>query len=61
MSNKALKPCPFCGGDAYIAVTFDQFHIDCHHSRNCIAAPNTWLRHSDKSIEKQIKLWNKRK
>ena len=61
MSNEALKPCPFCGGRAYIADTFNQYHIDCYHNKNCIAAPNTWLRHSGLSLSKQIKLWNKRK
>lgn len=61
MANEALKSCPFCGGDAYIANSFNQFYIDCHHNKNCIAAPNTWLRHSGLSLSKQIKIWNKRK
>ena len=57
MSNEALKPCPFCGGRAYIANSFNQYHIDCYHNKNCIAAPNTWLRHSGLSLSKQIKLY----
>ena len=56
MLNEALKPCPFCGGRAYIADSFNQYHIDCYHNKNCIAAPNTWLRHSGLSLSKQIKL-----
>ena len=44
MGNKVyLEPCPFCGGNAYIAETMNKLHIDCNHTNNCMLAPNTWL------------------
>ena len=51
---KELKPCPFCGGTAYIKVMLGNFYIDCFHTKKCLVKPNTWLS-SDNKIEKQIK------
>ena len=56
-----LKPCPFCGAEAYIEVCLDQEYVRCDHKRNCIVCPNTWLKSSDFSIRKQINAWNRRK
>ena len=55
-----LKPCPFCGGQAYIDVRMDHEYVRCEHKKNCLVKPNTWLQ-SDTSIRKQINAWNRRK
>lgn len=54
-----LKPCPFCGGKAYID-TFGGFHVDAFHAKNCIVKPNTFLTMHSASIKKQIAAWNRR-
>lgn len=58
LSNVTLKPCPFCGGEAYISMHLKP-HIECFHKRNCKIRPNTWLM-SSYSLRKQIKAWNQR-
>ena len=58
LSNITLKPCPFCGGEAYISMHLKP-HIECFHKRNCKIRPNTWLM-SSYSLRKQIKAWNQR-
>ena len=58
-SRVYLKPCPFCGGEAYIAETFNKLHIDCNHTASCGMTINTWLI-SDKDLQEQIKIWNTR-
>jgi hypothetical protein len=55
-----LKPCPFCGGEAYIRVTLKTPYIDAFHKKNCMVKPNTWLFAGHKDIEKQAKAWNRR-
>lgn len=54
-----LKPCPFCGGEAVIRVSFEKEYIRPIHKRGCVIEPNTWLQ-SSLPIKKQIKLWNTR-
>lgn len=54
-----LKPCPFCGGEAEIAVLMGTRYINANHKRNCIIKPDTWLQ-SSMPIKKQIKAWNRR-
>lgn len=58
-SNIILKPCPFCGGAAYVALTLGSLHIACNHDGSCGPRPSTWF-DSDKSIYTQIKIWNQR-
>ena len=58
LSNITLKPCPFCGGEAYVSMHLKP-HIECFHKRNCKIRPNTWLM-SSYSLRKQIKAWNQR-
>ena len=54
-----LKPCPYCGGEAFIREQFGNFYITANHKKNCLVSPNTWLM-SNKNIKKQIKSWNMR-
>lgn len=61
MRKSALKPCPFCGGEAVIVEALERLHIDCHHKKDCPATPNTWFKTSKWGIEKQIRKWNNRK
>lgn len=56
---KDLKPCPFCGGKAFITILLDRPYIDCFHTKKCLMKPNTWLL-SCESIKKQTKAWNQR-
>lgn len=58
-SKVFLKPCPFCGGEAYIAETMNKLHIDCNHTKDCGMTINTWLI-SGRSLQEQIKIWNTR-
>lgn len=60
MGNKVyLKPCPFCGGDAYIAQQMNHLFIDCNHTKNCMLTPSTWLI-SSIDLQEQIEYWNTR-
>ena len=54
-----LKPCPFCGGKAYIDVLLGKQYVQCFHKKSCLIRPDTWLI-SENSIKKQIKAWNRR-
>ena len=58
LSKIKLKPCPFCGGEAYISMQLRP-HIECFHKRSCRMQPNTWLI-SLEPLKKQIKAWNMR-
>lgn len=55
-----IKPCPYCGGAAYIDITMSMAYIDAHHTKQCLMRPNTWLL-CHKSMKKQINAWNARK
>lgn len=55
-----LKPCPFCGGKAYIAELGGNFYIDAFHKKNCLVKPDTYLLSIKTPIKKHIKAWNKR-
>ena len=57
--SEELKPCPFCGGEAYIRILMGSKYIDCHHSKECAMMTNSWLI-SSKPLKKQIKAWNRR-
>lgn len=54
-----LKPCPFCGGKAFITTSFGRPYIDAFHTRKCLIKPDTFLI-SSKSLNRQIKAWNRR-
>lgn len=55
-----LKPCPYCGGKAYIDTFSGNWHIEAFHKKDCIVRPNTFLGSSNHSIAKQVKAWNRR-
>ena len=55
-----LKPCPYCGGSAYIEVfPTGTPYISAHHAEKCEMKPDTFLK-SALSLKKQIKAWNQR-
>ena len=55
-----LKPCPCCGGSAFIDILMGHQYIRAHHSRRCKMKPSTWLM-SNERLGKQIRAWNMRK
>lgn len=59
MSEPILRPCPYCGGMAYVAMNFGSSYITCKHRRKCIMKPDTWLE-SNLPLKAQIKVWNMR-
>lgn len=60
MKLPELKPCPYCGGSAYIDILQGNQYINAHHSKKCLMRPDTWLMSSN-PLTKQIKAWNMRK
>ena len=54
-----LKPCPHCGGEAFLRIRDNHIYIDCFHKDDCLIKPDTWLQ-SAESIRKQMKAWNRR-
>lgn len=60
-SIECPKPCPFCGGESYIA--FNKLnntpYITCFHSKRCLMKPDTWLIATE-SLNTQLKAWNLR-
>ncbi len=56
---KEIKPCPFCGGSAYINHSLNSIYIECYHTKYCVARPNTWF-NSSEDIYTQINKWNRR-
>ena len=55
-----LKPCPFCGGEAYVSAINDTEYVRCNHKKNCIVKPDTWLSALNVSLRKQVNAWNRR-
>ena len=56
-----LKPCPFCGGKAYIDVFMNHEYVACNHRKNCLLEPDFSIDFNSWSIRKQINAWNRRK
>lgn len=59
MCEPILRPCPYCGGMAYVAKEMNIKYITCNHKRKCRVKPDTWLQ-AEKSLSWQIKAWNMR-
>lgn len=55
-----LKPCPFCGGVAFIDVFMDTEFVNVEHHPHCLAKPTTWVAaYGDEvPLKMQIKNWN---
>lgn len=61
MKTHDLKPCPFCGGEAYICKENIPYHptlyaVDCGNDK-CLVDPSTEF-YEDK--EEAIEAWNRR-
>lgn len=54
-----LKPCPFCGGEASIAVLYGLFAVGCNSGSNC---PGNIEKCAPMYFEKETakEYWNKR-
>ena len=55
------EPCPFCGGESYIAFSKldGKPYITSFHSKKCLMKPDTWLIATE-SLNTQLKAWNMR-
>lgn len=57
--SEELKPCPWCGVKPDIQEIGGSLFISCKNPK-CFMRPDTWLTKGNHSINKQIKLWNRR-
>lgn len=55
---KDLKPCPFCGGVAFVQKDGDQYFIKCLHKDNCYLVGRKAQKYN--VPEAMIKKWNRR-
>lgn len=55
------KPCPYCGGESFIAFSKvnNAPYITSFHSKKCLMRPDTWLIATE-SLNTQLKAWNMR-
>ena len=59
MGTPLLRPCPYCGGEAYISEQQNSVYIDCDHKKKCMTRPSTWSQ-SALPLSRQIIGWNMR-
>lgn len=59
MKMPDLKPCPFCGGEAYVSDLRYGQYVTCHHKNDCHIRPDSHP-FSGAKIEEQIEAWNRR-
>ena len=57
-----LKPCPFCGGYAFVDVYMDTEYVNVMHDPMCFVKPTTWVAaYGDNlPLKFQMKAWNRR-
>ena len=56
-----LKPCPFCGGHAFVDVFMDVEYVNVCHDSMCIVKPSTAISAIEElPLKFQIKAWNRR-
>ena len=55
-----LKPCPFCGGGAFVDVYMDTEYVNVDHHPQCLPRPTTWdaAWYGEVPLKIQIKNWN---
>lgn len=53
-----LKPCPFCGGYAFVQKVKDQYTVHCYHKSNCYLVGSRAPRLNIQDV--LIKEWNRR-
>ena len=55
-----LKPCPFCGGEAFISS--DKDYIFCSSCRGCVFVESTMLsdKTADEAVAAMVDNWNRR-
>jgi len=59
MENAKLKPCPFCGGMAFIERTnVNQYYVKCFHRTNCYLTGRAPRKYNVRDV--LIKIWNRR-
>ena len=56
--NEIVKPCPFCGGDAYVCRTNHQIYIECSNTKN--GNDRHLIQVSARTFEEALKRWNTR-
>jgi hypothetical protein len=57
--DEVLKPCPFCGGGAFVDVYMDMEFVNVIHEPTCFVCPTTW-NISNAPLKMQIEVWNRR-
>lgn len=57
-----LKPCPFCGGRAYVTYSnvAQRCYIDCEHTDGCGSRPNTFFVPNEYNLYIHMLKWNNR-
>lgn len=55
-----LKPCLFCGGEAFVDVYMDTEYVNVEHHPMCFVKPTTWEAAwvENVPLRLQIKNWN---
>ena len=54
-----LKPCPFCGGEAFLDEVLDRIFVNAHHTKDCLITPSTWLG-GEHDLSAEVRAWNRR-
>ena len=53
-----LKPCPFCGGNAWIERSQDKYYVKCLHTDKCYLVGRAPQKYNVR--EAAVKMWNRR-
>ena len=58
MTMADVKPCPFCGGDAFVEKKRDQYIVKCFHKDRCYLVGLNPPRFNIEEV--MVKQWNRR-
>ena len=58
MTNKELKPCPFCGGEAEIGISLGNTYVICKYC--CAATRQITIKANNRAVDKAVEFWNRR-